>query len=467
MYIFADQWRGSAIGYAKQDPVVTPNMDGFCEESVYCDHVFSTFPLCSPHRASLLTGKYPLSLGFFTNCKTGLSMRLKDDETGIGQVLKHYGYQTAYIGKWHLDEPELNHNEEPVSGAKAWDAFTPPGIRRHGFDYWYSYGAWDEHLHPHYWQDEPHMLSVHQWSPEHETEKAMEYLQAAKQKDSPFALYISWNPPHSPYDQVPEKYRDIYKDKKLPFRANVRTENLHHHTGEKVSYGKAEYDKALRQYYAAVSGLDDQFGRLLRFLKEEGLYDDTILVLSSDHGDMMGSHGLMGKHVWYEEALKIPFAVHIPGNAKKVCSTCMGSQDMMPTLLGLLGLPVPDGVEGEDCSVYLTEEKEDPERVSFLCAAPGTEGLIKKFHDSGRNPAHYGWRGVRTQDYTYVMELGYDINSVKQRYLYHTKEDPFQLCPLDLTESENRILAERLEISVAKWMTEQQDGFLKNWECME
>ena len=88
LFVFADQLRGGAIGYSKVDPVKSPNMDSFCEESTYCDHTFSTFPVCSPHRASLMTGKYPLSAGFFTNCKRGLSLRLKDEEICIGQVLK-------------------------------------------------------------------------------------------------------------------------------------------------------------------------------------------------------------------------------------------------------------------------------------------------------------------------------------------------------------------------------------------
>ena len=99
------------MGWAHADPVKTPNMDRFCADATYCDHAFSTFPVCSPHRASLLTGRYPLSLGFFTNCKTGLPLRLRDEEISIAQTLGREGYQTAYIGKWHLDEPEVNHDQ--------------------------------------------------------------------------------------------------------------------------------------------------------------------------------------------------------------------------------------------------------------------------------------------------------------------------------------------------------------------
>ncbi|MCI9502544.1 MAG: sulfatase-like hydrolase/transferase [Hungatella sp.] len=461
LFVFADQWRAGAMGASREDPVLTPNMDAFCEDATYCDHAFSTFPVCSPHRASLLTGRYPLTLGMFTNCKTGLSMRLKDEEIGMGQALKEAGYQTAYIGKWHLDEPEQNHHAEPESGARDWDAFTPPGPRRHGFDYWYSYGTYDMHLNPHYWQDTPQMICPGKWSVEHETDKAMEYLSKTRKEGQPFALYLSWNPPHSPYDQVPQKYLDLYPDVEL--KANVSLERIHHHTGEEVNYTEEELKLATRQYYGAVSGLDDQFGRLIGFLKEQGLYDNTIIVLSSDHGDMMGSHGLMGKHVWYEESVRIPFVVRVPGNEKRVCHTCIGSQDMMPTILGLLEAEIPETVEGDDCSEFLVTDKEDPGRVSFLCACPGRDVFLKKFREHGKDPRTFGWRGVRTEDHTYIMELGYDVEPRPKRYLYNNQQDRYQQHPADLTREADRRTARALEEQVIRWMERQKDGFLENW----
>ena len=341
LFIFADQWRADAIGYAQADPVHTPNMDAFCTDATYCDHAFSTFPVCTAHRASLITGRYPLSMGIFTNCKNGLSMRLKDEEIGVGQMLKDADYQTAYIGKWHLDEPEQNHCRQPVSGARNWDAFTPPGVRRHGFDYWYSYGTYDVHLKPHYWRDTPKMICADEWSVQHETSKAIEYLRDVRDKERPFALYISWNPPHSPYDQVPQKYLDLYPD--VTLKDNVCLKDIHHHTGEPVPYTPEQMKLATRQYYAAVSGLDDQFGRLVAYLKNAGLYDDTVIVLSADHGDMMGSHGLIGKYVWYEESIRIPFVVRVPGNEKRRCAYAAGDSGGIHSFhgggRGLLVLP--------------------------------------------------------------------------------------------------------------------------------
>ena len=165
-----------------EDPVHTPHMDTFAKESLDCREAVSTFPLCSPHRASLLTGKYPFSLGMWTNCKIGLSevLMLRPQETCIGNVLKENGYHTGYIGKWHLDAAEQNFQQNPVSGARDWDAYTPPGERRQGFDYWLSYGACDNHLDPHYWADTPRQIKPGCWSPEFETDKALEYMEEQK-----------------------------------------------------------------------------------------------------------------------------------------------------------------------------------------------------------------------------------------------------------------------------------------------
>ena len=124
IYVFADQWRYHAMGCVNQDQVQTPNMDRFAQESLQFDHAYSTFPLCTPHRGCLMTGKYPLSIGLWTNCKIGLEekLMLKPQETCIGNVLKDSGYQTAYIGKWHLDASEQNFCEHPESGAEQGEA---------------------------------------------------------------------------------------------------------------------------------------------------------------------------------------------------------------------------------------------------------------------------------------------------------------------------------------------------------
>lgn len=464
LYVFADQWRRGAMGCAQDDPVLTPRMDEFAKEGVRCTACTSTFPLCSPHRACLLTGKYPQSVGFFTNCKTGIPLRLQDSEYGMGDIFKDNGYETAYIGKWHLDEPDMNHSDNPESGAREWDAFTPPGVRRHGFDFWYSYGADDHHEHPHYWKDTPEMIKVDQWSPEHETDVAIKWLEEQRDPNKPFAAVISWNPPHPPYEMIPDKYMDIYRDMELPIKENVDFENLHGHTHEDFRRSKDEMIWTMKQYYAAVSGLDVQFGRLLDALKRLGLEENTLVVLSADHGDSMGSHGLIGKHSWYEESIGIPFVAKGPGVGQGVCDSVFGSQDQLPTLLGMMGLKVPDTIEGIDCSEDILNAHTDEEKASFIYACPGKFNVIQEFAEHGKTTLGAGWRGIRTNRYVYVIDAGYEVEPKMQRLLYDLKEDPLQMHPTVVQPGENEV-ADRLEQRVCQWLRNMDDPFYSEHLC--
>ena len=461
LFIFADQWRRSAVGFAKADPVHTPNIDRFAARSFVFTNAVSACPLCSPHRASLLTGRQPLSTGVFTNCKTGLSMRLNDDEICISDVLHNRGYKTAYIGKWHLDEPEGNNSSQPRSGAERWDAYTPPGPRRHGFEMWHSYGAWDDHLHPHYWENSPEKIRVNQWSPEHETDTAIGWI--GKQTD-PFCLFMSWNPPHSPYSEVPEKYLKLYDPRSLPLRSNVLTGNIHQHTGEEMPMDELELRRTTCQYYAAVSGLDEQFGRIIQTLKDKDLLDSTVVVLSSDHGDMMGSHGLMAKHVWHEESIGIPLVIGGAGIQPGTGGTVTGSADMMPTLLSLLGQPIPDTVEGEDCSASLKGIM-DREKSCLIATCPGRDIFLKEFAGAGMDPRSSGWRALRTEGYTYVVDAGYSPVARRPltRLLYDLKNDPFQMHPSVFTRSSLRGNANSFEQELRDLLIKYNDPFMERF----
>jgi arylsulfatase A-like enzyme len=461
IYIFADQWRRQAMGFSKEDPVITPNMDKFAEGSMVFNNAISCFPLCSPHRASLLTGKYPLSTGMFTNCKIGCDVRLKEEEICIGEVLKAGKYKTGYIGKWHLDLPELNLCDAPISGAKDWDAFTEQGPKRHGFDFWHSYGAWDEHLTPHYWEDTSKMIKINQWSVEHETDVAIDYIRK-NEKNKPFALFISWNPPHSPYDQVPEKYKKIYEDNEIKFRANVSVDPLTCHTGEVLEGGFEKVQENTKNYFAAVTGLDDNLGRILKELKAQGLHENTIVVLTSDHGEMMASHGLMTKHVWYEESIGVPFIISWPGKIKKGSTNALlNTPDIMPTLLSLLDLEVPSTVEGIDLSEVVKGECKSKMESAFICACPGRDVFLKAFEEKGRDPKEFGWRGVRTERYTYVAYKGYYPNDDNmERILYDNQSDPFQMNPVSIENIEENTIAKELEGELINWLVKLKDPFL-------
>lgn len=432
LYIFADQWRAQAVGAAGEDDVRTPHMDQFAGESMAFDNAISTYPLCSPHRASLLTGKYPYSCGIWTNCKTGLdeTLMLKPQEITISDVLHREGYATAYIGKWHLDASENNFYQKPESCAEGWDAYTPKGERRHHFDYWYSYGAMDDHLTPHYWQDSSRQIKRSQWSPEHETDVAIRYLEN-REKQKPFCMFLSWNPPHPPYDLLPANYQKNYENRLLKFRDNVPEEWK----------SSLDFQKKFKEYYGAVEGLDVNFGRIMDYLKYEHLDQETIVVLSADHGDCMGSHGLMGKNIWYEEAIRIPCYIRGPGIKPGHTDTLFASQDHMPTLLELLGADIPLTVQGVSLAACTRGEKmeQEPDSV-FLSMIPGMPDMVEQYRKLGMNHKSYGWRGLRTKYHTYVADHGTSPGNSLQRLLYDNVKDPFQMNPVLLDYGDNRAI---------------------------
>ncbi|UQZ86600.1 Arylsulfatase [Paenibacillus konkukensis] len=464
VYVFADQWRRQAAGFRGEDEVMTPNIDAFAAESLVFNHAVSCTPLCSPHRAALMTGTYPQTSGVYTNCKLGADIQLRESDMCIGDALKQSGYATGYIGKWHLDLPEQNVAERPESGAAGWDAYTPPGPKRHGFDFWYSYGTYDEHMTPHYWRDSPEMIQIRQWSVEHETDMALDYLeQRARRREEPFVLFVSWNPPHSPFDQVPDRYKRIYEGRTVKFRPNVRAEGLAAHTGEPFEDGIERLTEYMNDYCAAVTGIDEQFGRLLQKLKELGLADDTLVVLSSDHGELMGAHGLMAKHSWHEESIGIPCLMRWPGHiAAGETDLLFNSVDIMPTLLGLAGLAIPETVEGTDCSGPILGRGGDAPSAAFICTFPGRKDAIEQFAAQGLDNKRYGWRGVRTARYTYVVHRGYSAvdPSFCLRLLYDLQEDPYQMNPLKLQRASQHPVAERLEGQLREWLEAAGDAFI-------
>lgn len=454
LYIFADQWRYEALGCNHGDQVRTPWMDRFAQESMCFSNAYSTFPLCSPHRASLMTGKYPFSVGMWTNCKVGLEEKimLKPQETCIGNVLKEYGYQTGYIGKWHLDASEQNFTPNPQSGAREWDAYTPPGERRQGFDYWLSYGACDDHLNPHYWMDDATQIKPGKWSAEFETDKAIEFMEERKDGDSPFALFLSYNPPHLPYELVPERYYEKYKDLPVKFRENV-PEELRGEDGKLITQ--------TRQYFAAVSGIDDQFSRIYEYLRENHMEENTLVVLSADHGDMLGSHGLMSKNVWYEESIHIPLMMRQKGRVREGNNDVIfASPDHMPTILELLDIPVPEVCQGYSHKRgMLGADGKAPEHM-FLCSYPGSAELVREFSERGLTHKAYGWRGIKTKRYTYVISNGYHPEDGQTELLYDDLEDPYQLHPRTIEKTCQEPQIQRFRSLVKEYLELTQDPFL-------
>ena len=428
LVVFADQWRNTARGLHNPQ-IATPNMDRFAEEAFSTDQAVSGCPLCSPYRSELLTGRRAVHTGVFGNCMTGYDMCLSPEELCISQVLKESGYRTGYIGKWHLDSPELNSGSQPLSGAEGWDAYTPPGKKRHGFEYWHAYNAWNDHLHMHYWEEDSEKIFTNLWSPVYETDKALEFME--RRKKEPFALFLSWNPPHPPFEKIPEKYYDLYRDLEPDYSPNVEGDRFDNQTGEPGFKSRKELDEAIRCYYAAVTGLDEKFGRIITWLKENELYDQTIVLLTADHGEHLGAHGYVGKHTWYEESINVPFMLSYPEKIPVGRNDIsMETVDIFPTLLGLMDITIPPSVEGRCLADWLICGKRPENEAVYSSAYISRDIFLEAYREKGLDPKRSGWRCIRTPEYKYVIEKGYLPEDVPRYLLFNRKADPYEINPL-------------------------------------
>jgi len=311
-----------------------------------------------------MTGKYPHANGVLSNCNSAgapfACERCRTDRCW-SDVLKDRGYRLGYIGKRPLDAPYKPYVKcENNSDRLAWNEWCPPE-RRHGFDFWYAYGTYDYHFTPmdrttDSTRDTP--VKIHPWGPEHEADTAIAYLRntGGKYRDAgkPFALVVAMNPPHTPYRLVPQKYLAAYEGRTYRDLINRPNVNVEGNTpGGKLAR------QQIKNYFAMVTGVDDQFGRILAALREEGLARDTIVAFSADHGNGLGSHEEATKNVPYEESMRVPFLIRRPSRIKpRRDPLLLSSPDIYPTLLHLMGFAadIPRDVQGvrHALSVFLS-----------------------------------------------------------------------------------------------------------------
>ncbi|MDO8587165.1 MAG: sulfatase [Armatimonadota bacterium] len=359
LFVFADQLRGSSLGHVGQEPVLTPNLDTFAGQGIRFTRAIANAPVCSPTRASLITGLHPLSHGIIAN-----DIPLSPEVPSIAKSLEAHGYDTGYIGKWHLDLPDRT-------------CFIPPGPRRQGFDFWAAHNCNHNYYESYYYRDDPEPIWNEGYEPAAQTDIAIDYLRRASRNEKPFCLFLSWGPPHCPYDHVPSRFREMYDADSLQVRPNAVDPDR----------------RIIAGYYAHITALDWSFGRLVSALDEAGLADDTLVIFTSDHGDMLFSQGRGWKCKPWAESVIVPFLARWPGRvpAGAVEGAPFGLVNVMPTLLSLCGAKIPEEVEGTAYPSLLTGE--DGPRP---CSTP-IHHFIKVTARSFPE-----WRGVVTERYTYA-----------------------------------------------------------------
>lgn len=427
VYILTDQWRSSALGYAGDPNVQTPNLDQFAKETVNFSNAVTVTPVCTPHRAALMTGRYPTTTGMFLN-----DLYLPSEENCMAEIFKEQGYQTGFLGKWHLDGHGRENNVELE--------------RRQGFDYWKALEcSHNYNKMPYYENDDPELKYWEEYSPIALAKDANSFISEKAKTEDPFLLVVSIATPHFPHGSAPKEYKAMYPPSELTLNPNVPEEN------------QATIRKELQGYYAHCTATDAAIGQVIQQVKELGLMENTIIVFTADHGEIMGAHGIphYTKQLVWDESIKVPFLIHYPGikeNKGAVVHAPINTPDILPSLLGLSNIKIPASIEGEDLSDLIKAPDPEVDRAALVMnLCPFTREY--KFPE---------YRAVRTKQYTYARTLE------GPNALFDNQQDPYQMNNLinqvDYAELQQE-LDQKLNLALENIGDDFQprDYYLKKW----
>lgn len=494
LFIHTDQQRADTLGCYGNPVVKTPHLDKLAKDGVLFENAHCTHPLCTPSRASLLTGRYIHSHRLYRN-----GMPLNEEETTIADVLKDNGYKTGLIGKahftpykgdpkQHLESIQVNNG---VPHDECWDFWRNFNQSYYGFDHIEmsmghgsygmnggQYGLWVHEQHPEkvklFSQEEalePSDKKYSSWksavpleihSSTWITDKTIDFIK--ENKDQPFYAWVGYQEPHTPFNP-PKPYCDMYDPADVPLPVRRKGEwgdNLPDHIKYYLSRGgwssisEEQTREIIAHYYGMVSLVDDCVGRIMSSLEEEGLADNTIIVFTSDHGEWLGDHDLWLKGAVHTRGVtRIPMIIKWPGVSEKGhrVSAVASHVDVVPTLLDAAGADNPYGVQGtslrpvvkgeiEQVRPYaLIEHRHEPYDVNIQFQKE--DGVLNK------GAKDFYLKTIVTNQYRLSYIPGMDYGE-----LFDHQSDPDELYNLWNTEPEIRT---KLQLQLLDTMIETED----------
>ncbi len=465
LFIFTDQQRQDTLRVYGNELMNTPNLDSLAAESVVFNNAYVTQPVCTPSRSSIMTGLYP-----HTNDCTANNVPLTREYPTIAEMLPEGEYECGYFGKWHLgDEMVGQHGFE-----KNWVA-TEDGYHVHAtqelfktrhVSYYYflkQHGLEPDQVGDDGFASFSRSLCCHLprelTKPAFTAKHVCEFIE--KNKARPFVCYVNFLEPHTPfhgpfdlmYDPAEMTFSPnflAHGDHSTPLRCRILQEQY-------GNYPEDYYRQNKARYYGLVSLVDYYVGEMLDTLSACGLDEDTIVVFTSDHGEMMGDHALMHKTVMYEEAVKVPLFMRVParGQEQRLVDGPVSQVDLVPTLLELMGCEQPDGLQGYSLLPYLTGEGELGCEDVFI-EWQTAEGFtyIADPRWSQEKQAEAGSAEVRTV----ITPEGWKLNLRRHDLceLYNLREDPYELDNL-YAQLDAQDVVDELSARIRGWQERTQD----------
>jgi len=417
LFIMTDHQRADSLGMVQAGMEVTPNLNRLAAQGATFTRAYNTCPLCVPARTALATGKYPTKNGIVFNDWKG--SRAGDHKT-IHECLAEAGYDVGHIGAHHIRvKPDLHERARFarwIEGSdydsyaaaqdigKAERSTVEVMERREGAFVPAKYSSARVSTWPHH---------VEHFRDNFFCRQAIEFL--AERRTKPFALFINLWAPHPPL-QVPEPYASMFAPDRVVLPPNVGLPARGEPPGRRrgvpaqlaVGVSLEDWYKAWGAHLGLVHLADAGIGRVLRALEESGQADETVVLFTADHGDHLGQHGMYQKMELYEQAIEVPLTIRCPGVKARRIDNPVSHLDVMPTLLDLMGIEIPEGLDGVSLAEQITTESSAPDRLVF-CQYSG-------------NPAIGDIRrGVVTRRYKYI----YDPDDLPE--LYDLQDDPLEM----------------------------------------
>lgn len=440
LFLMTDQQRPDSLGCYGSDIAITPNLDKLAEEGVVFDNCYVQNPLCCPSRYSMLTGKYPHSHGVISNW-----YEPNKNELSFGHQLKRAGYQTALIGKMHLTPwHDLFGFDGRIIAEAKFHQSCPDDYERflnkHGTSRKELYDKTSEE----YINNATAVPSKVPQELHIDSFVGLSICEYIKKTDGPFCVFGSFLSPHNPYDP-PAPYDELFVDKKFPERNMTKGEvvrkpkeaydyinNRLDWTYKTDELTKEQLHKTKANYYALNTLVDDWVGKIIDTLKEQGLYDNTVIIYTSDHGDLLGDHGLVYKQCFYEQSVKVPLIVHYPEKFKsKRVTDDVESIDLFDTFCEL----------GNAFNGYGSQGKS---------LVPLLEGHKDYIHKEAVFSENYFGRMVKYKDYKMVYYVGKDYGE-----LYNLKGDIAEQINL-WEELEGSVIKNKLKDLLLEWSFSSQ-----------
>lgn len=489
LFILTDQQRADTLSAYGGHVCQTPHLDQLAQDSIVFTNAYTTCPICTPARSSLQTGYYPFNVGMQANTYGShcLIRELPDHPGLLSRQLQKQNFSVGYTGKWHLGHgkeivntedfrrygkhtiqfPEFQHNIRslPTDLGYEGDDFPGHGDGGHGYPQYLNYlaennlehqtvGTLSGHFDVHTAAEvvSPIESTVDYYL----TERAIHYIDRFKRRNRPFFFALNYWGPHEPY-LAPTKHLDLYRDKKLDpwpnFYDNGEGKPSIHKARVANSKRWEDFEPYVKHYYGFMSSIDEQIGRLIEYLKKTGLYENTTIIFSSDHGESLGIHGGLSDKAFfmYEETCRIPLLVKPAGKSvhhrKEDCF--VNSCDIYSTILELAGVPKEEA-NSRDGRSFLPFIKEEQVHDWPDCTVTECSGL---------EHVMYTQRMIRYKNLKYVFNCG-DTDE-----LYDLETDPYEMHNR-IDEVGYRDQLNEIRLKLADWMHEHHDGVLKIYKRM-